>query len=69
MNLRYLAAPDRSKRLSGHSPAARGYPAAWLGAAVAMLLAAGLMLVARSLLPPHPPSIKESFTPESGRSG
>ena len=54
----------------GAVAAARGYPAAWLGAAVAMLLAAGLMLVARSLLPPpHPSSIKESFTPESGRSG
>jgi MFS family permease len=34
----------------GTAAAAHGYPAAWLGAAVAMLLAAGLVLVARSML-------------------
>lgn len=37
----------------GGAAAARGYPTAWLGAAVAMLVAAGLILLGRRLLHEH----------------
>lgn len=37
----------------GPVAAVHGYPTAWLGAAVAMLLAAGLILLGRQLLRPH----------------
>jgi MFS family permease len=37
----------------GATAAARGYPTAWLGAAVAMLVAAGLILLGRHLLRRH----------------
>jgi MFS family permease len=37
----------------GATAAARGYPTAWLGAAVAMLVAAGLILLGRRLLHEH----------------
>jgi MFS family permease len=44
----------------GAVAAGPGYPTAWLGAAVAMLLAAGLVLVARSMLLASNPGVTRS---------